>query len=93
MRKYATLKEKIATHEKLKEVLVKDGEYWNYVHPWNDEAVAKFVGGHTTWASVRDTRRKMFGNMRATIPNTGALEARITQIEDYLTRQNPNWNK
>jgi hypothetical protein len=93
MRKHATLKEKIAIHDKLREVLVKDGDYWNYVHPWTDEAVAKAIGGYATWAAVRGARRELFGNMRRAATVDGSLANRVLRIEEYLTRQNPHWNK
>ena len=85
-----TFKERIAINDKLREVMNAEGN--RYTHPWDDAAVAKFLGGNVTVKSVANTRRIMFGNLLGA-SNPKALASRVTEIEEYQTCTNPSWKQ
>lgn len=75
----------------LETVCRKEGDYAVYEKGYDDHSIAdKFSVSFRTVANVR---RQTIGPMRSVAENEAdeSLEKRITDIEEYLTRKNPNW--
>ena len=97
-----TFSDRIKVFEALKGVCVKiDANHSAYKSGWNDARLADAIGGGVTKHHVKFIRVEMLGpshsrgpyEKKASRPTASPeLEARITQIEEYLTRKNPGWN-
>jgi hypothetical protein len=93
----------IDMYEKLKTILVKheddiyDGRPTvSYIAPWNDELVAKEF--NCSFKSVENLRNQKFGCIRGSVHRQSVskdsllkMDQRLTDIEAYLTRTDPNW--
>lgn len=97
-----TFSDRLKVYEMLKGVCIKvDDKHAVYKSGWNDIRVAEAIGGKFTRHHVRYIRTEMLGPTHfrgpyakkdTTSTASPELEARITQIEEYLTRKNPGWN-
>lgn len=84
-----TMKRKIYDH--LVRVVSKDDNgFCHFMPQVSDETIA---AAHNVGMSVvRKIRQDEFGKLRgSTVSASGELNARVTQIEEYLTSKNPNW--
>ena len=91
---HISLTQKLVIARKLEELCSKTSEgFCRWKPGWDDQKVAEAVGSPVRWTHVRNIRREIYGNdeRRTAGARTSDITDRLTQIEDYLTRQNPNW--
>lgn len=90
---FLTFSQKYAAYEELKKHCVKKDGFAVYDLDWDDARVAAVCGNPVNDVHIRGLRREGIGNLRTgeSVKANPALEQRITDIEEYLTRQNPNW--
>lgn len=94
MATHLTITQKLAIARKLDEVCSKTSEgFCRWKSGWDDQKVADARGAPVRWTHVRNIRREVYGNdeRRSVGKIDSSLSERLTQIEDYLTRVNPNW--
>jgi hypothetical protein len=93
-KQFLSFSQRLAVLNKLKEVCTRttDG-FSRYAPGWDDDTVAAAMGKPVNSNHVRSLRQEMIGltERSRTQSDLASIEARVTQIEEYLTRQNPNW--
>ena len=86
---YDFLKDKIADVPNQKGILMCE-----FAQGWDDQRVAQVL--KISEKTVSNIRREMFGKIKDTAITSekrGSLDARITQIENYLTSQSAKWRE
>lgn len=93
-KKMLSFSEKLKVYKRLKEVCHKRGDLAIYDSGHDDGTVAKEFG--CTSVNVASVRKEMIGKTTTTRQISGhtpagSLYYRVRDIEDYLTRQHPDW--
>lgn len=84
-----TIKERLAVADKLRDVLVDNGDgTWSYANDWSDARVAEKVGGRTNINHVNSVRISAFGPLPKAkpTPGVGELSARLSELEARFSK-------
>lgn len=69
-----------------------DDGFAKYEDGWDDARLAAQFAAPVNPTHIKNLRREQIGSLReARMITTGDMGERLTQIEDYLTRQHPEW--
>lgn len=96
MKKMLTFAEKMKVYKRLKEVCHKKGDFAFYDAGFNDKVIA--IEFNCTHVNVASIRKEMIGQVPSGTGGGGRAKTvdlirRVTDIEDYLTRQHPGWRE